>query len=414
MGIAWADIDPANHVFDPETIRRAIDEALPSSTSRNIHVALIGEFGVWILGWNWSVSDGGLVKNWCCDSHSFKGDPAETIFRAVTEWQTILVELADWFPQLGLGLCDGAEDALDQQEVLERAASEILVWVVERTETNEAWYGTFHTIIEWFVASQLVCENAEFLIEKAIGGRFQSWCGPDAKTAKDVCVDVSLAISEASRLPLDRGTQETPDALAVWQTLRAEPGWSYPGWREGSQSPVDGHGVYIEKFDRPRDPQRAHRMGAALRLCRRHAEHQQVLSFAVMQDWQRRVLSTSEVRFRTGDAFAKEGQQRYAWEPDTRSRFEACLTEANSASVDPLARAARVYLDVCFFHPFADGNARAARLALDFVLTKANLTLLDARPIFTLSRSPLDPKATWSLWQSLNQLTATRMTAANN
>ncbi|MFC9329552.1 Fic family protein [Kitasatospora sp. NPDC057015] len=39
------------------------------------------------------------------------------------------------------------------------------------------------------------------------------------------------------------------------------------------------------------------------------------------------------------------------------------------------ARAARTYLDVCFFHPFDDGNARAALLALLFVLARAGVTL---------------------------------------
>jgi hypothetical protein len=327
----------------------------------------------------------------------------------------------------GNGPSQRAELELDQREVLERAAAEILVWVVERTEHSDAWYSTFHMIVEWFVASQLDCESAEFLIEKAIGGRFHSWCEPDPKTAADVCADLSLAIAEASVV-----SPAVPDALAVWQDFRAEPGWSNPA--------VDGHGIYIEKVDRARDPERATRMASALSICRRNAEGHQILSFAVMQEWQRSVLNASEVGFRKGDAFAKEGRQRYAWdprsgspvggkgsadgsrsearlgpvksegEPDTQSRFEECLIEANNASVDPLARAARVYLDVCFFHPFADGNARAARLALDFVLTKANLTLLDARPIFTLARSPHDPKVISALWQVLNQLTATRMT----
>jgi Fic/DOC family len=405
MGIAWDDVDPANHVFEPDAIRRAIDRALRNRTSRHIQKALIAEFGVWIFGWSWGVSDGGLVKNWCCDSHSFKGDPAETIYRAVCEWQAILVELAAWFPKLGIGLRGGDEHQLDQREILERAAAEILVWVVERTEHSDAWYSTFHMIIEWFVASKLDCENVEFLIEKAIGGRFHSWSEPDSKTAADVCADLSLAIAEASVK-----SPAVPDALAVWQTFRAEPGWSNPGWSDGSRSAVDGHGIYIEKVDRAQEPERANRMASALSVCRRNAEGHQVLSFAVMQDSQRHVLNASEVGFRKGDAFAKEGRQRYAWKADTQSRFKECLIEANNASVDPLARAARVYLDVCFFHPFADGNARAARLALDFVLTKANLTLLDARPIFTLARSPLDPKAIWALWQVLNQLTATRMT----
>jgi Fic family protein len=51
-----------------------------------------------------------------------------------------------------------------------------------------------------------------------------------------------------------------------------------------------------------------------------------------------------------------------------------------------LDAAARVYLDVCFFHPFDDGNARAARLALDCVLTRAGLAIHVAEPIFAIPR----------------------------
>ncbi|MFI9810213.1 Fic family protein [Streptomyces sp. NPDC052301] len=39
------------------------------------------------------------------------------------------------------------------------------------------------------------------------------------------------------------------------------------------------------------------------------------------------------------------------------------------------ARAARACLDVCFFHPFDDGNARSAFLVLVFVLARAGVAL---------------------------------------
>ncbi|MFF8844351.1 hypothetical protein ACF08N_16805 [Streptomyces sp. NPDC015127] len=39
------------------------------------------------------------------------------------------------------------------------------------------------------------------------------------------------------------------------------------------------------------------------------------------------------------------------------------------------AGAARAYLDVCFFHPFDDGNARSAFLALVFVLAREGVAL---------------------------------------
>ncbi|MFE7401068.1 Fic family protein [Streptomyces sp. NPDC057557] len=57
--------------------------------------------------------------------------------------------------------------------------------------------------------------------------------------------------------------------------------------------------------------------------------------------------------------------------PDHRARFDACLAEWTTDGGRPLpltVRAARAYLDVRFFHPFDDGNARSAFLVLVFVL----------------------------------------------
>jgi len=52
----------------------------------------------------------------------------------------------------------------------------------------------------------------------------------------------------------------------------------------------------------------------------------------------------------------------------------------------PLVRAVALYLDLCFYHPFADGNARAARLVFDFVLWQARIGIAELRPVFALPR----------------------------
>jgi hypothetical protein len=52
---------------------------------------------------------------------------------------------------------------------------------------------------------------------------------------------------------------------------------------------------------------------------------------------------------------------------------------------------------VCFFHPFDDGNARAARLALDHVITRAGLALHAVEPLFVVARAAGDPMVPWSM-----------------
>ncbi|MER5491275.1 Fic family protein [Streptomyces sp. NPDC002490] len=113
------------------------------------------------------------------------------------------------------------------------------------------------------------------------------------------------------------------------------------------------------------------------------AERGRPLTFALMAKWQRAVLGRGPVGFRQMPALAKGRTGALRPRPGTRARFERCLAE--SARPDPPlpSRAARTYLDVLFFHPFADGNARAAMLALAFVLAREGVLLDRVRPVQT-------------------------------
>jgi prophage maintenance system killer protein len=79
----------------------------------------------------------------------------------------------------------------------------------------------------------------------------------------------------------------------------------------------------------------------------------------------------------------------------------------------PLAsRAARTYLDVAFFHPFDDGNARAALLALQFVLLRDDVALDLVAPIVLTVRRADDADGAADLARLVQVLiTATRRRA---
>ncbi len=150
----------------------------------------------------------------------------------------------------------------------------------------------------------------------------------------------------------------------------------------------DGHQHFIQTVVRTRDPFRATTLTTALNQVRRDALAKAELKFELLCAWQRIVMETPDVCFRTHPAFAKGGRERYGIKEETQRCFECCLDEANSTNIPVLARAARVYLDVLFFHPFVDGNGRAATLTMDFVLAKENIVLDEVRPLFMVSRSP--------------------------
>ncbi|WP_340383681.1 Fic family protein [Streptomyces sp. SS7] len=104
-----------------------------------------------------------------------------------------------------------------------------------------------------------------------------------------------------------------------------------------------------------------------------------MLDFELLRGWQRHVLGTPELPdLRSLPAFAEKGRERYGVGPDTRARLDACRAESAASGDRPLpltARAARACLDVCFFHPFDDGNARSAFLTLVFVLAREGISL---------------------------------------
>ncbi len=126
---------------------------------------------------------------------------------------------------------------------------------------------------------------------------------------------------------------------------------------------------------------------------RADATADKALDFELLARWQRNILGVARAPFRSGPAFAKRGRERYGLDTDTPARLEVCLAGSRDPALPVASRAARAYLDVCFFHPFADGNARSALLALAFVLAKADIVLDQVGPLAQLQRPVDDPEA---------------------
>ncbi|MFJ8882418.1 Fic family protein [Streptomyces sp. NPDC102402] len=181
-----------------------------------------------------------------------------------------------------------------------------------------------------------------------------------------------------------------PDSLADWCRVRAEVGWAELG-TEGVTGPVipaaDGVTAWCGGPVSRRDPVRARRLLAAYEAVRadaaRDTARDRPLDFGLLSGWQRVVLAVRDAPFRTGDAYAKRGRERYGLTAGTPGDFARCLKESGDRTVPLEARAARAFLDVAFFHPFADGNARAALLALTFVLARERVFLAEVEPLQT-------------------------------
>ncbi|MGW7381265.1 Fic family protein [Streptomyces sp. NPDC054794] len=176
----------------------------------------------------------------------------------------------------------------------------------------------------------------------------------------------------------------TSDALAVWCRVRRQVDWASAVPADAARpvrGRVDGLVAWYDGPVRRRDPARADRLHAALARARGDAARGEPLAPKLLADWQQLVLGEPDMPFRDGDAFAKGGRERYGLTAHTWRDFADCLRESGDSGVPLPARAARAYLDVAFFHPFADGNARLALLALAHVLDLEGVRLDQVGPL---------------------------------
>ncbi|MCX5165582.1 Fic family protein (plasmid) [Streptomyces sp. NBC_00053] len=174
------------------------------------------------------------------------------------------------------------------------------------------------------------------------------------------------------------------DSLSTWLRVRRETDWQQaPALRRGLTA-RDGFRAWCEGPVRQRDAVRAERLLAAHTLACADAARRAPLDFALLASWQREVLGGVEAPFRAADAYAKAGRERYGLTSRTQADFAAYLREATDQGLPLAARAARVYLDVAFFHPFTDGNARSALLTLVHVLAREDIVLSEVGPLQTI------------------------------
>ncbi|MFI9237111.1 Fic family protein [Streptomyces sp. NPDC053079] len=153
----------------------------------------------------------------------------------------------------------------------------------------------------------------------------------------------------------------------------------------------DGSADHAAASGPTRGEDRARRLGAAWQEAYADARAGRTLDFERLAAWQSTVLGVPRAAFRTGTAYAKRGRERYGLHADTPQRFASCLAQSCEPTVPLPARAARLYLDVCFFHPFDDGNARAALLALGHLLATEDVALAWIAPLM-VARYADDPE----------------------
>ncbi|RYZ43277.1 MAG: hypothetical protein EOO71_04345 [Myxococcaceae bacterium] len=150
---------------------------------------------------------------------------------------------------------------------------------------------------------------------------------------------------------------------------------------------------FLHRHDAPaheaQGPGRTARFERALARVRELAGTGEALTFSRMVEVQETLLGV-RTAFRTGEAFAHAGAHRYAQGPGLEAAFIAKVEAEAREERHPVAHATRLYLDLCFFHPFPDGNARAARLWLEYMLRRGGLPTPTLAPIVLFPKRPGD------------------------
>jgi hypothetical protein len=203
----------------------------------------------------------------------------------------------------------------------------------------------------------------------------------------------------------------TPDHLAVWLRVRERVTWRdvvphppapVPTLRDG----FDGFAAFARATAAGRDPRRLSGLLSAHDDVRRAVAAGAGLTPELTARWNRIARGGADVAFRRGPAFAKGGRERYGLHADTEHRYAAALAESADPGTPVTARAARAYLDVAFFHPYDDGNARLGGLVLRFVLLRGGIELDDVGPILTLVRRADDAEGAADLARLVHGLAA--------
>jgi hypothetical protein len=406
--LTWTDVDPDRHPFAPDTVLDVVRAVAPAggvpapyrydptrrfdhaahdarwNWQRAMTIALAAHYGDWARGWTAQIAghtaDGALILRWSGAQDSIT-TPEETlgaVAGALLDWRMFLEDLAEIFTRhLPLPAEPRAASA-----AWEATTASLVATVAARSGADEHWYPVCALALKWFLTvAEVPGEDHDALIDTAIGGRFWSSVSPLGAEVADAAESLAAALTGITPPPDDAW----PD---TWPQVRQAARWEHA--TEHVSGPArtarDGIAEHLSRQKYTTD-----RILAALDLVRTDVVEGGPLTFARLEAWQRKVLAVAAAPFRTTPAWALAGRERYAYLDELPQAFEACLAEATDPAVPLPSRAARVYLDVLHFHPFADGNARSAALALYYVLAREGVVLDRAAPLLMTRWPAADP-----------------------
>ena len=375
--LRWADVAPEKRRFDELRASQMVSEQLRVHDRSHdkeygshflescLDQLLVQEFGVWISGWR-SGEEGGPVL-----TELRREDPPVRqtlcVMARIREWRYFLEAVDSLISNYPLSSRGGIGRGV------QKAAARLIPLVLQRTRAQNAWYRTCALALNWYLeAFGAGSRKSREVIRQTLSGQFDSWVQPSVASQNEAVRQVSEAVASIEPVA------EPEDCLAHWLEVREPPERQFAYYPE-EYPPLrgDGHFRYI------REREKDNRMLEALREARQWARGERALTLNVLRQWHSIFRNEPQAALRTTDALANRGRERYGVEH--LPKFTEKLSEANDTNLAPPWRGALAYLDICFFRPFADGNARLARLALDAILLRAGYALNYVEPVFVVA-----------------------------
>ena len=364
---------------------------------------VVKSVGPWADYWTFGSSADSYGYQYVRHPYATMAPSIDLIVNDLKRWQQILLELEDEFAHLrsrcgGFELCEHLEYAIGSLLRYCPSFEADVSWHVG----FEMWYEPFAQLVGWYLSSAGFEESKSDIlshVDNAIQGFDSYHCPVD--TAAQVAEQVASKIQE---------THQSVDSTAHWLTARSQLQTISVEMPAELPGAADLHLRFIEAVDYSRNLLRGERMQHALAQCRDDARFATCSATCLEWDhlltWHQLTMGNKRHRgFRSHDAYAKQGRERYPLHKTSEEKFKSLLEEANSS--EPIAlRATRAYLDVLFFHPFEDGNSRLARLVFDFLLTRAGYTLSNVEMIFLFAKAAKDGEGAANLVQLVNKLLA--------
>ena len=271
------------------------------------------------------------------------------------------------------------------------ATQGLLNYVMYATNQSDCWGESFHICLDMmFEYNQVKDIDGSFIEYVCFPYQFDSHCAPDRAVLRPFMEKFSVDIAKRINRDLQLSCDKPIDAIREWLLTREKPLTDlYPLADKASRlSGSDPHEAFVSEFLRVDK-----RAGLLDALSHGRARRQRNLDFQLLREFSDRIHSSPEgtAHFRTSRAYAKEGCEFYESNGQVFRQFTTLLAEEED---DFTIKAAKTYLDICFFHPFEDGNGRLAEVVFEFIIKRNSYRLINAeagKALFRSSRWSNDP-----------------------